>query len=58
MRHVRADRQQETSHEPTAADWPVSSSIARRDDLDAAAAFWSGALGLPVADPDEGDGGS
>lgn len=25
------------------------------DDLDAAAAFWSGALGMPVIDPDAGD---
>ena len=28
------------------------------DDLDAAAAFWSGALGLPIADPNAGDGSS
>jgi len=28
------------------------------DDLDAAATFWSGALGLPVADPHAGDGSS
>ena len=28
------------------------------DDLDAAAAFWSGALGYPVADPNAGDGSS
>src|SRR5690606_5477786 len=27
------------------------------DDLDAAAAFWSGALGSTIADPDAGDGG-
>jgi len=27
------------------------------DDLDAAAAFWSGALGLPIEDPDEGGDG-
>lgn len=26
------------------------------DDLDASAAFWSGALGMPVVDPDAGDG--
>ena len=28
------------------------------DDLDGAAAFWSGALGLPIADPNAGDGSS
>ena len=28
------------------------------DDLDAAAAFWSGALGFPIADPNAGDGSS
>lgn len=27
------------------------------DDLDSAAAFWSGALGIPVADPDSGGTG-
>ena len=26
------------------------------DDLDAAARFWNGALGMPVIDPDAGDG--
>ena len=30
----------------------------RTDDLDAAAAFWSRALGVSIADPDAGDGTS
>ena len=29
----------------------------RTDDLDAAAAFWSAALGVPIADPDSGGTG-
>lgn len=30
----------------------------RTDDLDSAAAFWSQALGMTIADPDAGDGGA